>query len=51
MGTKVYNNLPQIIKDTTEDIEGFEANLKQFLHLHSFYSLQEYFCYKSLLKH
>jgi hypothetical protein len=51
LGTKVYNNLPQNIRDTTEDIKGFEAKLKQFLHLHSFYSLQEYSCYKSLLKH
>jgi hypothetical protein len=28
--TEVYNNLPQNIKDTTEDIKGFEAKLKFF---------------------
>jgi hypothetical protein len=46
-GTKVYNNLPQNIKDVSDDIKRFEVQLKQFLQLHSFYSLQEYFCYKS----
>ena len=46
-GTKVYNNLPQHIKDVSSDIKMFEVLLKQFLLLHSFYSLQEYFCYKS----
>jgi hypothetical protein len=44
-GLKVYNNLPPHIKDTSDDIKKFEAHLKQFLHLHSFYSLQEYFHY------
>jgi hypothetical protein len=51
LGTQVYNNLSQNIKDTANDTKGFEAKLKQFLHLHSFYSLQEYFCYKSFLRH
>jgi hypothetical protein len=46
-GLKVYNNLPPHIKDTSDDLKKFEAQLKQFLHLHSFYSLQEYFHYKS----
>jgi hypothetical protein len=46
-GTKVYNNLPQHIKDVSDDIKRFEVLLKQFLQLHSFYSLKEYFCYKS----
>jgi hypothetical protein len=47
LGTKVYNNLPQYIKDMLSDIKSFEVQLKQFLYLHSFYSLQEYLCYKS----
>jgi hypothetical protein len=45
LGTKVYNNLPQYIKDMSR----FEVQLKQFLYLHSFYSLQEYFFYKSVI--
>jgi hypothetical protein len=36
LGTKVYNNLPQHIKDTSDYTKVFEAKLKQFLHLHSF---------------
>jgi hypothetical protein len=51
LATKVYNNLPQNITDISDDTKGFEAKLKQFLHFHSFYSLQEYFCYKSLLRY
>jgi hypothetical protein len=30
LGTKVYNNLPQNIKDTSDDTKGYEAKLKQF---------------------
>jgi hypothetical protein len=46
-GINVYNNLPQRIKDVVNDIKNFEAQLRQFLFVHSFYSLQEYFCYKA----
>jgi hypothetical protein len=46
-GSKVYNNLPPHIKDISNDLKNFEVQLKQFLHLHSFYSLQKYFRYKS----
>jgi hypothetical protein len=46
-GTKVYNNLPLYVKDVSKDFKKFERKLKQFLQTHSFYSLQEYFCYKS----
>jgi hypothetical protein len=49
LGTKVCNNLPQYIKDISSDIKSFEVQLRQFLYLHSFYSLQEYFCYKSVI--
>jgi hypothetical protein len=48
---KVYNNLHPHITDTSDDLKKFEAQLKQFLHLHSFYSLQEYFHYKSFSRH
>jgi hypothetical protein len=42
-GLKVYSNLPPHIKDTSDDLKKFEAQLKQFLHLHSFYSLKNIF--------
>jgi hypothetical protein len=51
LGTKVYNNLPPHIKDVSHYLKKFEAQLKQFLQLHSVYSLQEYFRYKSFLRH
>jgi hypothetical protein len=50
-GLKVYNNLPPHIKDTSDDLKKFEAQLKQFLHVHSFCSLQEHFHYKSFSRH
>jgi hypothetical protein len=46
-GIKVYNNLPQHIKDVVNAIKNFEVQLRQFLLLHSSYSLWEYFCFKS----
>jgi hypothetical protein len=51
LGTKVYNNLPQHIKSAFSDIKKFEVQLKEFLHLHCFYSLQECFSYKSPVRH
>jgi hypothetical protein len=50
LGTKVYNN-PQHIMNTFSDIKKFEVQLKEFLHLHCFYSLKEHFSYKSPLRH
>ena len=47
----VYNNLPPNIKDISDDPKNFKLQLKQFLYLHSFYSLKEYFHYKYLLRH
>jgi hypothetical protein len=47
IGTKVYNNLPLYIKYVSNDLKKYEEKFKQFLQIHSFYSLQEYFCYKS----
>jgi hypothetical protein len=46
IGTKVYNNLPLYIKAVSNDFKKSEEKLKQFLQRYSFYSLQEYFCYK-----
>jgi hypothetical protein len=51
LGTKVYNNLPQNIKNISSDIKKSEVQLKEFLHLHCFHSLQEYVSNKSLSRH
>jgi len=34
------------VKDISNNVKKFEICLKQFLHIHSFYSLQEYFQHK-----
>jgi len=48
MGIKIFNSLPPYIKDISNNIRKFEICLKQFLHIHSFYSIQEYFQYKCI---
>jgi hypothetical protein len=40
---KIYNSLPTQLKETAYDPEQFRKNLKSFLYLISFYTLQEYF--------
>jgi hypothetical protein len=40
---KIFNNLPPYIKDTSTNVRKFEICLKQFLHTHTFYTLEEYF--------
>jgi glucan biosynthesis protein len=40
---KIYNSLPTQIKETAYDPKLFRKNLKSFLYLNSFYTLQEYF--------
>jgi len=42
-GIRIFNNLPPYIKDTSNNVKKFENCLKRFLHIHSFYSLEEYF--------
>jgi hypothetical protein len=42
-GVRVYNNLPSHIKQLLDDPKNFELQLKKFLYLDSFCSLQEYF--------
>jgi len=44
MGIRIFNNLPPHIKEIS-NIKKFENCLKQFLHIHSFYCLEEYFQY------
>jgi len=47
MGIKIFNSLPPYINDISNNVKKFEICLKQFLHIHSFYSLEEYFQHKS----
>jgi hypothetical protein len=42
MGIKTFNNLPQSIKEVSNNAREFENCLKRFRHTHSFYSLDEY---------
>jgi hypothetical protein len=44
-GIKVYNSLPQSIKQLSKDAKIFKVTLKKFLLIHSFYSLEEYFTF------
>jgi hypothetical protein len=42
-GIKVFNNLPQSIKNLSNDTKQFKSALENYLHAHSFYSIDEYF--------
>jgi hypothetical protein len=42
-GFRIFNNLPQSIKDLSSDVINFKQTLKKFLLLGSFYSLNEYY--------
>jgi len=48
IGIKIFNNLPPYIKDLSNNVRKFEMYLNQFLHTHSFYSIEEYFQYKPI---
>jgi len=41
MGTKVYNNLPGFVKEI-DNYRAFKKELKLFLLLHTFYSVEEF---------
>jgi hypothetical protein len=43
MGIKVFNHLPQTLKELVYNPEQFRNSLKRFLHHYSFYSNKEYF--------
>jgi len=49
MDSKIVNTLPPYTKDMSNNIRKFEIYLKRFLHIHSFYSIEEYFQYKSII--
>jgi hypothetical protein len=42
-GIKVFNNLPQSIKNLSNGTKQFKLALKNYLHAHSFNSIDEYF--------
>ena len=50
VGIKILNNLPPYIKDVPTNLRKFDICLKRFLHIHSFYSIKEYFQYKSITR-
>jgi len=41
MGTKVYNNLPNFLKEI-DDYKAFKKELKLFLLLQTYYSVEEF---------
>jgi hypothetical protein len=41
-GIKMFNNLPQSIKNLSNGTKQFKSALKNYLHAHSFYSIDEY---------
>jgi hypothetical protein len=47
-GIKVFNHLPQYIKDLISNQTYFKSTLKRFLYHHSFYSVNEYYKYKEV---
>jgi hypothetical protein len=42
-GIKLFNNLPQSMKNLSSDTKQFKLALKNYVHAHSFYSIDEYF--------
>jgi N-acetylglucosamine kinase-like BadF-type ATPase len=46
-GIRIFNNLPQDIKNLLNDVNKFKQALKKFLLAGSFYSLREYFEWKT----
>jgi hypothetical protein len=44
-GIKAFNNLPAYIKNLLQTKKQFKQALKEFLHFHSFYSLNEFYNY------
>jgi hypothetical protein len=43
MAVRVFNALPNTLKDNFNDIKKFKVNLKKFLYIRSFYTLDEFF--------
>jgi hypothetical protein len=47
MGIRVYNNCPPHIKEESHNPKQFKTSAKHFLYIHYFYSIEEYFQYKT----
>jgi hypothetical protein len=47
-GIKVFNCLPQYIKDLISNQTYFKSTLNRFLYHHSFHSMNEYYKYKEV---
>jgi hypothetical protein len=47
-GIKAYNNLPTYVKNIHQTKKQFKRVLKEFLHVYSFYSLNEFYNYNRL---
>jgi hypothetical protein len=45
-GIKLFNRLPDPLKQMLHDPQQFQTALKDFLYVQSFYSMDEYFRYK-----
>jgi hypothetical protein len=45
-GMKVYNSFPSNIKQFSSNKKQFKKALLQFLHLHLFYDIEEFFNYR-----
>jgi hypothetical protein len=45
-GTKLFNHLPLTLKQLSNDIPKFRVSLKRFLLTNSFYTVEEYYCWK-----
>jgi len=43
LGIKVFNKLPQYLKEEFDNPKKFKERLKNYLSVKAFYSLQEYF--------
>jgi hypothetical protein len=43
MAIKIFNGLPDTIKINSNDPNDFKANLKEFLYMNSFYTMEEIF--------
>jgi hypothetical protein len=50
-GIRIFNNLPHSTKILSSDVNKFKYSLNKFLHVGSFYSLGEYFGWKTRNDH
>jgi hypothetical protein len=46
-GIKIYNHLLDDIKDLAGDIKSFKKSIKNYLHEHSFYTVNEFLMHKT----